>query len=89
MLAWLPETEIRAILANVTFEPFTKYTLKDIDALLVELEQVRKQVTQKIKKKWNMAYVVLPSLFIAMGRIIAGLSLSLPLIRFQERIKLR
>ena len=37
MMAWLPETEVRAMLAGVTFERFTEHTLADVDALLVEL----------------------------------------------------
>ncbi|ATM99042.1 MULTISPECIES: DNA-binding transcriptional regulator KdgR [Proteus] len=88
MLAWLPETEIRAILANVTFEPFTKYTLKDIDALLVELEQVRKQgyAEDKEEMEHGLRCFAVP-IYSRMGRIIAGLSLSLPLIRFQEESK--
>ncbi|WP_277395106.1 IclR family transcriptional regulator domain-containing protein, partial [Aeromonas media] len=31
MMAWLPETEVRAMLAGVTFERFTEHTLADID----------------------------------------------------------
>lgn len=43
MMAWLPEEEVRSMLAGVTFERFTGHTLANIDDLLAELAQVREQ----------------------------------------------
>lgn len=88
MLAWLPETEVRAVLANVIFERFTERTLADVDALLVELEQVRAQgyAEDNEEMESGLRCFAVP-IYNRMGRIIAGLSLSLPLLRFQEEQK--
>lgn len=88
MMAWLPETEVRAMLADVTFERFTEHTLKDVDALLVELAQVREQgyAEDREEMEHGLRCFAVP-IYSRMGRIIAGLSLSLPLVRFHEEDK--
>ena len=90
MLAWLPETEVRTILAHVTFEQFTERTLTDIDALLAELVQVREQGYAEDNEEMEpgLRCFAVP-IYNRMGRIIAGLSLSLPLVRFAEENKER
>ncbi|MCO4203027.1 DNA-binding transcriptional regulator KdgR [Aeromonas taiwanensis] len=88
MMAWLPETEVRAMLAGVTFERFTEHTLADVDALLVELVQVREQgyAEDREEMEHGLRCFAVP-IYSRMGRIIAGLSLSLPLVRFHEEDK--
>ena len=88
MMAWLPETEVRAMLAGVTFERFTEHTLADVDALLVELAQVREQGYAEDREEMDhgLRCFAVP-IYSRMGRIIAGLSLSLPLVRFHEEDK--
>jgi IclR family KDG regulon transcriptional repressor len=85
MLAWLPEAEIRQLLANVTFESFTPHTLTDIEALLVELAQVRIDgyaQDNEENEQGLLCYAV--PIYNRMGRITTGLSLSLPLVRFTQ-----
>ena len=78
MMAWLPETEVRAMLAGVTFERFTEHTLADVDALLVELAQVREQGYAEDREEMDhgLRCFAVP-IYSRMGRIIAGFSLSL------------
>ncbi|WP_127956586.1 DNA-binding transcriptional regulator KdgR [Serratia microhaemolytica] len=88
MLAWLPETEARAILANVTFERFTERTLANAEALMLELERVREQGYAEDNEEMEpgLRCFAVP-IYNRMGRIIAGLSLSLPVLRFHEEQK--
>lgn len=88
MMAWLPEQEVRDTLANVTFERFTERTLTDIDALLAELVLVREQGYAEDNEEMEpgLRCFAVP-IYSRMGRIIAGLSLSLPLVRFSEENK--
>ena len=85
MMAWLPENEVRNMLANVTFERFTDNTLADIDELLAELVQVRQQgyAEDKEENEQGLHCFGVP-IYNRMGRIITGLSLSLPIVRFDR-----
>ena len=85
MMAWLPEEEVRSMLANVTFERFTEHTLANIDELLVELAQVREQgYAEDNEENENGLRCFAVPIYNRMGRIITGLSLSLPIVRFEE-----
>lgn len=88
MMAWLPEDEVRGMLANVSFERFTEHTLTDIDALLAQLVLVREQGYAEDNEEMEpgLRCFAVP-IYSRMGRIIAGLSLSLPLVRFSEENK--
>ncbi|MCE9956033.1 MULTISPECIES: DNA-binding transcriptional regulator KdgR [Aeromonas] len=88
MMAWLPEEEVRGMLANVSFERFTEHTLTDIDALLAQLVLVREQGYAEDNEEMEpgLRCFAVP-IYSRMGRIIAGLSLSLPLVRFSEENK--
>ncbi|WP_139708567.1 DNA-binding transcriptional regulator KdgR [Aeromonas allosaccharophila] len=86
MMAWLPEEEVRSMLAGVTFERFTEHTLANVDALLVELAQVREQgYAEDNEENENGLRCFGVPIYNRMGRIITGLSLSLPIVRFEER----
>ncbi|MFM4871487.1 DNA-binding transcriptional regulator KdgR [Aeromonas veronii] len=85
MMAWLPEEEVRSMLAGVTFERFTEHTLANVDALLAELAQVRKQgYAEDNEENENGLRCFGVPIYNRMGRIITGLSLSLPIVRFEE-----
>ncbi|WED78460.1 DNA-binding transcriptional regulator KdgR [Aeromonas allosaccharophila] len=86
MMAWLPEEEVRSMLAGVTFERFTEHTLANVDALLAELAQVREQgYAEDNEENENGLRCFGVPIYNRMGRIITGLSLSLPIVRFEER----
>ncbi|WP_421388135.1 DNA-binding transcriptional regulator KdgR [Aeromonas veronii] len=85
MMAWLPEEEVRSMLAGVTFERFTEHTLANVDALLAELAQVREQgYAEDNEENENGLRCFGVPIYNRMGRIITGLSLSLPIVRFEE-----
>ncbi|WP_310596551.1 DNA-binding transcriptional regulator KdgR [Aeromonas aquatica] len=88
MMAWLPEEEVRSMLAKVTFERFTEHTLSNVDEVLAELVQVREQGYAEDNEEMEpgLRCFAVP-IYSRMGRIIAGLSLSLPLVRFSEENK--
>ncbi|BDH44304.1 DNA-binding transcriptional regulator KdgR [Salmonella enterica subsp. enterica serovar Choleraesuis] len=85
IMAWLPETEIRQLLDGVTFTRFTDKTLPNFDALLSELEQVREQgyAEDNEENEPGLRCFAVP-IYNRMGRILTGLSLSLPTVRFEE-----
>ncbi len=85
MMAWLPEEEVRSMLAGVTLERFTEHTLANVDALLAELTQVREQgYAEDNEENENGLRCFGVPIYNRMGRIITGLSLSLPIVRFEE-----
>lgn len=85
MMAWLPEEEVRSMLAGVTFERFTEHTLANVDALLAVLAQVREQgYAEDNEENENGLRCFGVPIYNRMGRIITGLSLSLPIVRFEE-----
>ena len=85
MMAWLPEEEVRSMLANVTFERFTEHTLANIDEVLTELVRVRElgYAEDNEENEHGLRCFAVP-IYNRMGRIITGLSLSLPSVRFEE-----
>lgn len=85
MMAWLPEEEVRNMLANVTFERFTEHTLANIDEVLAELVRVRElgYAEDNEENEHGLRCFAVP-IYNRMGRIITGLSLSLPIVRFEE-----
>lgn len=85
MMAWLPEEEVRSMLANVTFERFTEHTLANIDEVLAELVRVRElgYAEDNEENEHGLRCFAVP-IYNRMGRIITGLSLSLPIVRFEE-----
>ena len=84
-MAWLPEEEVRGMLANVTFERFTEHTLANIDEVLTELVRVRElgYAEDNEENEHGLRCFAVP-IYNRMGRIITGLSLSLPSVRFEE-----
>ncbi len=84
-LAWLDESEVREIMADVEFVPFTEHTITTMDAFLAELAKVRElgYAEDNEEMEHGLRCFAVP-VYDRLGHVIAGLSLSLPLVRFQE-----
>jgi IclR family transcriptional regulator, KDG regulon repressor len=85
LLAWLDEVEVRRILAAVEFRKFTAHTLESVDQLIPVLAQVRERgyALDSQEMEEGLLCVAVP-VFDRFGTVIAGLSISLPLMRYDE-----
>ncbi|AAU37169.1 MULTISPECIES: DNA-binding transcriptional regulator KdgR [Basfia] len=85
LLSGLTNKEIRELLADLTFVKHTSKTLENIDQLIEEIEKVRKQhyAEDNEEQEPGLRCVAAP-IYNRFGRIIAGLSISIPTIRFEE-----
>jgi IclR family KDG regulon transcriptional repressor len=85
LLADLEEQAVRDILADVTFRRNTANTLPDVDALLRQLNEVRTQGfgEDNEEQEEGLRCIAVPVLD-RFDHVIAGLSISFPLIRFSE-----
>lgn len=82
LLAWLDETEIREILKDANFMKFTENTLDNIDALLAQLQDVRKYGYGFDNEEMEIGLLCIAApIFDRFGKVIAGLSISYPKIR--------
>ncbi|UTW12578.1 DNA-binding transcriptional regulator KdgR [Marinobacterium rhizophilum] len=86
LLAWRDESEVRDILADVEFEQFTSKTLQSVDQLMPVLDQVRKQgyAEDNQEMEEGLLCVAVP-VFDRFGQVTAGLSLSFPMMRYDEK----
>ncbi|MFD0967006.1 DNA-binding transcriptional regulator KdgR [Seminibacterium arietis] len=77
--------EIRTMLENVTFVRHTDKTLENIDLLECEIEKVRQQhyAEDNEEQEAGLRCIATP-IYDRFGQIIAGISISLPTIRFKE-----
>jgi len=85
LLAECDEAFIRNALKDVTFVKHTENTLENIDQLLVALEDVRQShyAEDKQEQEPGLHCIAVP-IYDRFGYVIAGLSISLPSIRFNE-----
>ena len=85
LLAWLDEAEIRDILSSVVYEQKTPKTLMSTEDVLAELATVRAQgfSEDKEEQEAGVRCVGVP-VYDRFGHVIAGLSISFPLVRFQD-----
>lgn len=85
MTAWLGDEEIRQFLKQVEFIPFTENTLCDMDSFIGELVKVRElgYAEDNEETELGLCCFAVP-IYDRLGHIIAGLSLSLPIVRFQK-----
>lgn len=82
-LAYLPEDKREEILANETREPFTPYTLTDLDQLREQIQIIRQQGYAISHGEWTIdASGVAAPIFNQRGQIIAALTVSGPSQRF-------
>lgn len=88
LLAWRDRPEVEAILKNVEFTRSTSRTLTSQEALMPVLEQVRAQGfgEDNEEQEEGLRCIAVP-VFDRFGRVIAGLSISFPTIRFSEELK--
>lgn len=86
LLAWRDESEVRDILADVEFKPFTSKTLQSVDQLMPVLGQVRQQgyAEDNQEMEEGLLCVAVP-VFDRFGQVTAGLSLSFPMMRYDEK----
>lgn len=86
LLAERSESFVRQCLADVTFEKHTEKTLQNVDQLLAELVQVRQQhfAEDNEEQEPGLRCIAAP-VYDRFGNVIAGISISLPTIRFDEK----
>ncbi|PJC87083.1 DNA-binding transcriptional regulator KdgR [Vibrio sp. HA2012] len=88
LLAGREEDEVRNILADVEFTKSTERTHADIDSLLSEFPQVRTQGYGEDNEEQEVGLRCLAvPVYDRFNRVVAGLSISLPTIRFTEENK--
>lgn len=88
LLAELPEAEIRERLKDVVFAQSTPKTHKCIDDLLAELPTVRAQGFGEDNEEQEVGLRCLAvPVYDRFNQVVAGLSISLPTIRFTESKK--
>lgn len=85
LTAWLDEVEVRDMLADTEFERFTEFTLPNLESLMAQLQQVRQQGYAEDNEEMELGLrcFAVP-IYDRFGTVIAGLSVSLPLFRFEE-----
>ncbi len=88
LLAGREEDEVRNILVDVEFTKSTERTHTDIDSLLSEFPQVRTQgyAEDNEEQEVGLRCLAVP-VYDRFNRVVAGLSISLPTIRFTEENK--
>jgi IclR family transcriptional regulator, KDG regulon repressor len=86
LLAWRDESEVREILAGVEFKPFTSKTLQSVDQLMPVLAQVRQQGYAEDNQEMEEGLLCMAvPVFDRFGQVTAGLSLSFPMMRYDEK----
>ncbi len=88
LLAGKEEQEIRDILADVQFVPWTGRTHKTIDDLLTELKTVREQgFGEDNEEQENGLRCIATPIYDRFGNAIAGMSISFPTLRYTDAKK--
>lgn len=87
ILAWLPESDLKHVIANVNFEKFTDETILNAEDLLKHLEGVREQgydlcESELDEEVWAMAAPI----FSATGNVVASLTVAGPMQRFNNEV---
>ena len=86
LLAWRSEEEVRQLLGPEPLAAFTPHTLTRVDAVLQELERVRRlgYAVDREEREIGVRCLAAP-VRDATGRVVAALSLSAPAVRLPER----
>ncbi|MBD0786484.1 DNA-binding transcriptional regulator KdgR [Vibrio sp. Y2-5] len=88
LLCTRPEQEVRDILSEVEFVQTTERTHKDVDSLLVELALVKEQgFAEDVEEQEIGLRCIAVPVYDRFHQVIAGLSISLPTIRFTDEKK--
>ncbi len=82
ILAWLPESEIRAIIAESGMQPYTGQTIQRLDALFAQLALVRRHGFAEDREEFQPGvYCIGCAIRDHSGGVIASLSVSIPTMR--------
>ena len=85
ILAWLPEPEIRAIIAESGMQRYTDHTIDDLDDLFAELALVRRHGFAEDREEFQPdVYCIGCAIRDHSGGVIASLSVSIPTMRATE-----
>ena len=85
ILAWLPEPEIRAIIAESGLQHYTDHTIDDLDDLFADLALVRRHGFAEDREEFQPdVYCVGCAIRDHSGGVIASLSVSIPTMRATE-----
>ncbi len=88
LLSERDESDIRDILSDVEFIKHTNKTLENTEQLLAELSKVRDfHFAEDIEEQEPGIRCIAAPIYDRFGQIIAGLSMSFPIIRFEEERK--
>lgn len=89
LTAWVPENELVNLMASTVYEKHTDNTITNFKDFLTQVEIVRKQgfAEDNEEVELGLRCFAVP-IYDRFGRIIAGLSLSLPTMRFDESDKM-
>ncbi|WP_386692427.1 MULTISPECIES: DNA-binding transcriptional regulator KdgR [Lonepinella] len=85
LLSDYSDTAVKDILKNTEFISYTNNTLQNIDELLEELAKVRKEhyAEDNEEQEPGLKCIAVP-IYNRLGNIIAGISISFPMIRFKK-----
>ncbi|MGR7923102.1 DNA-binding transcriptional regulator KdgR [Zobellella denitrificans] len=86
LLAWRDEQEVRDILKPVEFKAHTANTIMDVDTLVQDLVKVKGQGYAEDNEEMEIGLrcIAVP-VFDRFGFVVAGLSISFPVVRFDEQ----
>ncbi len=88
LLSGLDDKAVSALLKNVKLIKYTPNTMDCIDKLLVALDAIRKQhYSESMEEQEPGIRCLAAPIYDLMGNVIAGLSISTPTIRYDERRK--
>jgi IclR family KDG regulon transcriptional repressor len=88
LLADKTDDEVRTILSSVHFKKHTNQTHTDAESLIAELKQVRIQhFAEDNEEQEPGLYCIAVPIYDRFGRVIAGISISFPTIRFDAERK--
>ncbi|MFC0323571.1 DNA-binding transcriptional regulator KdgR [Gallibacterium melopsittaci] len=86
LLSGLTDEQVRAILSKVEFIQHTKNTVTNVEQLILEIHSIReKHYAEDNEEQEEGITCIATPVYNHLGNIIAGLSISLPSIRFKEK----
>jgi IclR family acetate operon transcriptional repressor len=86
MLAWLPEDEIRRILASKGTHAFTPNTITDVDAMIEELRLVRRNGHAVDREEFQPGVICIgAAVRDHLGAVVGAISASAPTLRATEK----
>lgn len=85
LLAWMEPEDARNILSSVDFVAHTEHTLISVDAVMEELPSIRERGISEDREEAELGVRCLSApVFDRFGQAIAALSLSFPVVRYNE-----